>query len=143
MKSVHAVLKQRSVKGGTLEAGLTLLSLCCLGRDTDVQAAAAHAEGARMFWASWTDWVFVIVHSVLLFWVNETTALWELSFPLPRARFRQFSQTFLHLQALLHCYFSVRSLFGFHMSLKEKEKQPSFNAAITPSYFFPPISFST
>lgn len=116
---------------------MTLLSLCCLGRDTDVQTAAAHAgEGARIFWAPWTDWVFVIVHLVLLFLVNETTALWELSFPLPRARFRQFSPTFLHLQALLlHCYFSARSLFGFHMSLKEKGKQPSFNAAITPLSF--------
>lgn len=123
MKWVHAILKQRSVKVGILEAGLTLLSLCCLGRDTDVQAAAAHAEGARMFWASWTDWVFIIVHSVLLFWVNETTALWELSFPLPRARFRQFSQTFLHLQALLlHCYFSAKKpIWVSHVFKRKRE----------------------
>lgn len=117
------------------QVGLLHCLLAAVGRDANVQAVEAPAgEGAGTCWVPWTPCVFSV--AVLV------SACFERLHPGPKARGRAVLSSCLASSGFSYLFFSA-SVVGFHLSLKEKEKQSSSSAALITNYFFLFLTFST
>lgn len=107
------------------------LSPCCCGQGSTPQGAVARTRvGTGTCWVPQphhpgASAVSILVVPLLGNEANSTVG--SRCLPSPGARVSLFSHAVLYPQAFSVCCFSAGSLCGFHLSLKEKEKQSSFN----------------